>query len=260
MFDTFEKSGSSGTPRLFAAGVVAVAGYAALAGLISFGLSITGANASDDAAEKKPEPPIEVAFRPPPPPPPPAPVAPPPPPPPRKPSAPRVARATPPPRPALAAPKEVPLKKPEEKESLPEALAAATTQEEEAPSDDAEGSGHWGGEAPDAPPAPAPSPVVAAKPVHLPENATPPVALDSNPAPEFPADARAKGLEGTVILRVVVSARGEVQRVEVLKGDEPFSTAALSAVQAWRYRPALSNGQPIAVFQTVRIPFRLRNS
>ncbi len=256
MFDTFDRSGSSHWPRLFAAAAVAVAGYAVLYGALSLAIGTDTAPAPDANKEK----PVEVAFRPPPPPPPAAIEPPPPPaakPPPPKAAAPRIARATPPPRPALVAPMEAPLETPEETEPTDATPTSDSTPIDDGPTDEVEGSGHYAGHH-DAPPAP--SPVVAAKPVHLPENATPPVALDSNPPPEFPTEARSKGLEGMVILRLVVSARGEVQRVEVLKGDEPFSSAALAAVQAWRYRPALSNGQPIAVFQTVRIPFRLRNS
>ncbi len=233
---------------------------AALAILIAF---------SGDSTPAPPkEAPIEVVFKPPPPPPPPPPLPakpepPPPPPPPQKQppkvvksAPPKVARATPPPRPALVAPTEVPLEKPLEQE--PVADPAPIEQEE--PTDEIEGSGEYAGRVVDAnATAAAPPSPPAPKPVHLPEDGVPPVALPSNTPPEFPPEARAKGLEGMVILRLVVTAAGEVSKVELLKGSEPFSSAALAAVKTWRYQPALSGGQPIAVFQTLRIPFRLRN-
>ncbi len=109
----------------------------------------------------------------------------------------------------------------------------------------------------DAPPAPAAKPK---DPINLPENATPPVADVANAKPEFPRQALSMGTgsEALVILKIVVDAYGNVTRVQVMKGDEPFVSAAVSAVKSWRYSPALVDGTPTAVFRIVKIPFRLR--
>jgi protein TonB len=77
--------------------------------------------------------------------------------------------------------------------------------------------------------------------------------------PRYPAAARAKGREGQVILKIVVSETGRVTRVQVLRGDEPFASAAVAAVKLWRYRPARVDGQATAVFRIVKVPFRLRH-
>jgi len=50
---------------------------------------------------------------------------------------------------------------------------------------------------------------------------------------------------------------GEVTEVTVLSGSEPFASAAANAVKKWRYRPARFEGQPIATFRIIRIPFKL---
>ncbi|AGC48330.1 serine/threonine protein kinase [Myxococcus stipitatus DSM 14675] len=99
---------------------------------------------------------------------------------------------------------------------------------------------------------------VAAEPIQLPENAKPPVELTGNPQPEFPQEARAAGREGMVVLKLVVTARGEVRDVTVMRGEEPFASAALRAVRTWRYQPAMLEGQPVAVYRVVKVPFRLR--
>ncbi|QSQ12945.1 TonB family protein [Myxococcus landrumensis] len=96
------------------------------------------------------------------------------------------------------------------------------------------------------------------EPIQLPENAKPPVELVGNQQPEFPQEARAAGREGMVVLKLVVTAQGEVRDVTVMRGEEPFASAALRAVRTWRYRPAMLEGQPVAVYRVVKVPFRLR--
>ncbi|MFY1828063.1 TonB family protein [Myxococcus fulvus] len=99
----------------------------------------------------------------------------------------------------------------------------------------------------------------ASGPIQLPESAKPPVELSGNLQPEFPQQARAAGREGLVVLKLVVTERGEVRDVTVLRGEEPFVSAAMRAVSTWRYQPALLEGRPISVYRVVKVPFRLRN-
>ena len=113
-------------------------------------------------------------------------------------------------------------------------------------------------EAPEEEESPAPA-VAATGPVNLPEDADPPEADEDNPMPEYPEAARTAGLESVVILKVVIEKDGSVGRVQVMKGDEPFIASALEAVRQWRYTPAQLEGQPIAVYRIVKIPFRLRS-
>lgn len=77
--------------------------------------------------------------------------------------------------------------------------------------------------------------------------------------PEYPEDARQAGVQGTVVLDVVVSAEGAVTQVKFVSGPEALSLAALDAVRWWRYEPYLVNGQPATVETTVAVDFRLAN-
>jgi protein TonB len=248
MFETFDSATDVQTARRFALSTVASLGVCALIGVAAV---VVGSQVKEVIKEKR----VDVVFRPPPPP---APVAevkppPPPPPPPPKPKA-----KPPPPAPtvaapaAMVAPKEIPVEKPPEADAA-NAVAAAPV-----------AVGGTGQLVAGAIVTGVDSPGVAtggmrrAPPINLPEAATPPKELESNILPEFPADMRAKGQEGMVILKLVVEVDGRVSNVKVMRGEEPFVGAALAAVKSWRYEPALVDGQPTAVFRIVKVPFRLK--
>jgi TonB family protein len=78
-------------------------------------------------------------------------------------------------------------------------------------------------------------------------------------APDYPPEARRAGVQGTVLLDVVVSATGAVTDVEYLSGPEALSRAALDAVRWWKYEPYLLNNQPVPVETTVAVNFHLAN-
>ena len=202
---------------------------------------------------------VDVSFRPPPPPPEPVKVEPPPPPKPKvkPPPPPPVAVEAPPPAPAaMVAPKEVPKEKPKESDTAVQAIAVAV-------------GGTGDGKLDAAPVAPAPrdedesaAPVIASAqtkgPVNLPEDADPPVPNEENAQPEYPESARTTGQEAKVVLKIVVESDGKVGRIQVLKGEEPFVSAALAVVRTWTYEPATLEGTPITVFKIVNITFSLR--
>jgi len=77
--------------------------------------------------------------------------------------------------------------------------------------------------------------------------------------PRYPAGARAMGIGGSVVIRGVVRKDGTIDNVEVIK-DLPYGLgeAARDAVQQWRFRPATYQGEPIDVYYTVTVNFRLR--
>jgi TonB family protein len=77
--------------------------------------------------------------------------------------------------------------------------------------------------------------------------------------PEYPASAEAAGVEGTVLLRAVISIKGELLNITaVSKGTDPaLIDAAKAAVSQWRYQPTLLNGQPVEVVTTIAVTFRL---
>jgi protein TonB len=93
--------------------------------------------------------------------------------------------------------------------------------------------------------------------IALPEDAVAPAPDEANQVPAYPREARAEGRTGTVILKVIIRADGVVTDVQVMRGDEPFVSAAVAAVKTWKYKPALYKGQPITVYRIIQIPFKL---
>jgi len=81
--------------------------------------------------------------------------------------------------------------------------------------------------------------------------------LDEKVDPEYPADAKEKHIEGTVVLNVDVDDDGNVGRVELVSGHPVLAAAAMDAVLQWKYRPFVSNGAPMAVETTVQVKFAL---
>lgn len=150
----------------------------------------------------------------------------------------------------LIAPKEVPKEKPPEQDPS-KAVAQGG-------SGDGIPGGQFGGGAvapPEPPPPPPPPKPKKLEPISLPEEAEAPVADAANVAPGYPEAARATGIEGRVILKIVISEKGEVSSVTVMRGDPILAQAAVEVVKTWRFTPAMLEGKPIAVFRIVPINF-----
>lgn len=78
------------------------------------------------------------------------------------------------------------------------------------------------------------------------------------PSPEYPELARDAGIEGTVLVRVLVGEDGFVHRALILESVMGLDDAALQAARAAVFRPALQQERPVAVWIVVPIEFRLR--
>lgn len=76
--------------------------------------------------------------------------------------------------------------------------------------------------------------------------------------PRYPAGLAKAGVEGTVILRVDVSAEGRATGVEVHRssGHASLDEAAMARVREWRFTPAMKDGAPAAGEVLVPVDFR----
>jgi TonB family protein len=83
--------------------------------------------------------------------------------------------------------------------------------------------------------------------------------LISSRVPAYPDAAKAQGIQGTVMMRAIISKNGTVGHLQVIDGDPLLRGAATEAVSRWRYRPYTLNGSPVEVATTVRVDFRLPN-
>ena len=81
----------------------------------------------------------------------------------------------------------------------------------------------------------------------------------NNPAPDYPTMSRRAGEEGRVVIKVLVSAEGLADEVQIEKssGSDRLDNAALSAVKKWRFIPAKKNNQPLSAYVLVPMKFSL---
>jgi len=78
----------------------------------------------------------------------------------------------------------------------------------------------------------------------------------SSVKPEYPPDAKARGVQGNVILEIRVDADGNVTDVKVLRSvDAALDQAAAEAVRQWRYAP-LTPARPFVATVTVRFDLK----
>jgi TonB family protein len=78
------------------------------------------------------------------------------------------------------------------------------------------------------------------------------------PKPQYPDEARAKKIEGDVVIQVVFTASGEVKVLHVVQGlGYGLDEAAESAARQIRFRPAQQDGQPVDVTANVRMKCEL---
>lgn len=79
--------------------------------------------------------------------------------------------------------------------------------------------------------------------------------------PFYPAHARMRQIEGCVTVEFVVAANGQPEDITVLSSEPGalFRTAAVRAVERWRFAPGTRDGAPVAVRVRQRICFQLEN-
>ena len=77
--------------------------------------------------------------------------------------------------------------------------------------------------------------------------------------PVYPKLALVGRIQGTLVLRALITSKGDVQNITILQGSHPFlNQAAAEAVGRWKYKPATIHGKPIAVYFHVTVLFKLR--
>jgi len=76
---------------------------------------------------------------------------------------------------------------------------------------------------------------------------------------EYPSIARQAGMEGMVVIRIVVEPTGIPSHPEVARSaGDVLDQAALDAVMKLRFKPGRQRGQPVRVRMAIPIRFKLR--
>jgi periplasmic protein TonB len=75
--------------------------------------------------------------------------------------------------------------------------------------------------------------------------------------PTYPPLARQARIQGTVVLRAVISKDGSIENLQLVSGHPMLAPAAIEAVKQWKYKPYLLNGEPVEVDTEVQVNFTL---
>ncbi|MFL6257693.1 MAG: TonB family protein [Pyrinomonadaceae bacterium] len=95
-------------------------------------------------------------------------------------------------------------------------------------------------------------------PGHVVQGGTLDFKATSKPAPLYPPAAKAAGIMGTVVVRVLVDESGDVLTAEATSGHALLREAAEAAAREARFTPTRLSGQPIMVAGVITYNFVLK--
>ncbi|MGE4073725.1 MAG: energy transducer TonB [Lysobacterales bacterium] len=77
--------------------------------------------------------------------------------------------------------------------------------------------------------------------------------------PAYPRRELARGIEGEVVLRVLVNELGAPQTIEVIGGtrNRNFEASAIKAIKRWKFQPYTVDGKPRAAWARVPVIYSL---
>ena len=62
-----------------------------------------------------------------------------------------------------------------------------------------------------------------------------------------------------MLLEAIIDKAGTVSRLRILRAlGEDLDLNAVEKVKTWRFRPAMSNGEPVAITMNLEVKFHLR--
>ena len=75
--------------------------------------------------------------------------------------------------------------------------------------------------------------------------------------PVYPMPARLNRIQGEVTMAAIISREGTIANLRAISGNPLLVHAAIDAVQQWRYRPYILNGNPVEVETHIVVNFHL---
>jgi TonB family protein len=103
------------------------------------------------------------------------------------------------------------------------------------------------------------TPVDTGQPKRVGGDVTAPVVI-KQVEPEFSEEARQKKKGGIVTVILIVDRNGVPQNVHVTRGvGMGLDEKAVEAVKQYRFKPAMENGRPVAVYLNVQVNFQIRD-
>ena len=76
--------------------------------------------------------------------------------------------------------------------------------------------------------------------------------------PVYPPLAKQTHREGRVELRAIIGTDGRIRSLQIVAGDPLFEQSAVEAVQQWRYKPTILNGQPVEIDTSIMVIYSMQ--
>ena len=77
--------------------------------------------------------------------------------------------------------------------------------------------------------------------------------------PAYPQLARQVHREGRVEMRAIIGTDGTIQSLQIVSGNVLFDRSAVEAVQQWRYKPTILNGQPVEIDTYITVIYTMQH-
>jgi TonB family protein len=75
--------------------------------------------------------------------------------------------------------------------------------------------------------------------------------------PVYPKEARKSGIEGMVMVKILVDTSGNVAKTEIIKSVPPLDEAALEAARHFKFKAGQINGKAVKTWMTIPFKFKL---
>jgi TonB family protein len=77
--------------------------------------------------------------------------------------------------------------------------------------------------------------------------------------PEYTQEDKDAKVEGSVLLKIVVTSAGTAEDIQVVKSLTPgLDEKAIEAIKKWAFQPGTKDGQAVDVYATIEVNFRLK--
>jgi TonB family protein len=78
-----------------------------------------------------------------------------------------------------------------------------------------------------------------------------------NAEAQYPASLKGSGIQGTVVVDVVIGTNGCTENVTVVRKLQPeLDKIAKQTVSSWKFHPAMKDGHPVKVLVQIRVAFK----
>ena len=80
--------------------------------------------------------------------------------------------------------------------------------------------------------------------------------------PEYPEKAKQEGLACLIYIKAYINASGKTEQAQIERcslEDQGFEESAIKAALATKYKPAIKNNKPVAIWITYKVIFSLES-